>query len=143
MEFDPRTKPREIFVYTCAEIAKPFLEQGFKYRKSKNDLVKKSGDFTFSVYFQPSIKYGSTIFSVHVDVESERMSQWRAERIKDQPPSACVFHSTLARLTKREDDFPHYWVRTSTERCGERFCGLLRRDREEQSISTFCRRNRR
>ena len=53
-DFPKGTKPREIFVYTCERIAEPLNPLGYKYRKSKNDIYKKTASlcspFTFPLY---------------------------------------------------------------------------------------------
>lgn len=45
-DFPKETKSREIFVYTCEQIAEPLIPLGYKYRKGKNDIYKKDGTFT-------------------------------------------------------------------------------------------------
>ena len=81
-EFPKDTKHRDIFVYTCERIAEPMKESGYKYRKSKNDIVKKDNDFTYGIYFRPHPTYGSTTFWVHFNVESDMLKEWRAVNMK-------------------------------------------------------------
>ena len=76
-DFTKDAKPREIFVYTCQRIAEPLIPLGFKYRKSRNDIVKSDERFRYLIGFQPSIKSGSTSFLMYVGVESDELAAWR------------------------------------------------------------------
>jgi hypothetical protein len=114
-EFDKTAKPREIFVYVCERVAAPLAAQGWKYRKSKNDIIRKAGDFTFGIFFQPS-RNGSTSFWVHVNIESAALAEWRKKEYGNGNADGCVFSTYLARVTKREKECPRYDVTTPTER---------------------------
>ena len=107
-EFEKDTPPREILVYTCERIVEPLKELGFKYRKSKNDMIKKDNFFTYCIYFQPS-KYGSTEFKVHISVLSNDLLKWR-EQNNSEIQNDCVFWSYLANLSKKDNDCPTYDV---------------------------------
>lgn len=52
-DFPKGTKPREIFVYTCERIAEPLIPLGYKYRKSKNDIYKKTASLCSPFTFPP------------------------------------------------------------------------------------------
>ena len=123
-DFPKGTKPREIFVYTCERIAEPLIPLGYKYRKSKNDIYKKDGIFVFSFYFSPSIRFGSTTFTAFFDVSSPVISQWRSEQEGTEDTYDGIVGTSIARLTRRYDDFPRYEVST-----------LLERERSIQEIS--------
>ena len=41
-DFPKGTKLREIFIYTCERIAEPLIPLGYKYRKSRNDIIRFS-----------------------------------------------------------------------------------------------------
>ncbi len=124
MDFPKGTKPREIFVYTCERIAEPLIPLGYKYRKSKNDIYKKDGIFVFSFYFSPSIRFGSTTFTAFFDVSSPVIAQWRSEQEGTEDTYDGIVGTSIARLTRRYDDFPRYEVST-----------LLERERSIQEIS--------
>ena len=123
-DFPKGTKPREIFVYTCERIAEPLIPLGYKYRKSKNDIYKKDGIFVFSFYFSPSIRFGSTTFTAFFDVSSPVIAQWRSEQEGTADTYDGIVGTSIARLTRRYDDFPRYEVST-----------LLERERSIQEIS--------
>ena len=123
-DFPKGTKPREIFVYTCERIAEPLTPMGYKYRKSKNDIYKKDGIFVFSFYFSPSIRFGSTTFTAFFDVSSPVIAQWRSEQEGTEETYDGIVGTSIARLTRRYDDFPRYEVST-----------LLERERSIQEIS--------
>lgn len=123
-DFPKGTKPREIFVYTCERIAEPLIPLGYKYRKSKNDIYKKDGIFVFSFYFSPSIRFGSTTFTAFFDVSSPVIAQWRSEQEGTEDTYDGIVGTSIARLTRRYDDFPRYEVST-----------LLERERSIQEIS--------
>ena len=123
-DFPKGTKPREIFVYTCERIAEPLIPLGYKYRKSKNDIYKKDGIFVFSFYFSPSIRFGSTTFTAFFDVSSPVIAQWRSEQEGTEETNDGIVGTSIARLTRRYDDFPRYEVST-----------LLERERSIQEIS--------
>ena len=123
-DFPKGTKPREIFVYTCEWIAEPLIPLGYKYRKSKNDIYKKDGIFVFSFYFSPSIRFGSTTFTSFFDVSSPVIAQWRSEQEGTEDAYDGIVSTSIARLTRRYDDFPRYEVST-----------LLERERSIQEIS--------
>ena len=116
MDFPKGTKPREIFVYTCERIAEPLIPLGYKYRKSKNDIYKKDGIFVFSFYFSPSIRFGSTTFTAFFDVSSPVIAQWRSEQEGTEDTYDGIVGTSIARLTRRYDDFPRYEVSTLLER---------------------------
>ena len=124
MDFPKGTKPREIFVYTCERIAEPLIPLGYKYRKSKNDIYKKDGIFVFSFYFSPSIRFGSTTFTATFHVSSPVIAQWRSEQEGTEDTYDGIVGTSIARLTRRYDDFPRYEVST-----------LLERERSIQEIS--------
>lgn len=115
-DFPQGTKPREIFVYTCERIAEPLIPLGYKYRKSKNDIIKKGSPFTFSFYFQPSIKFSSICFTAQFWVDSDIFAQWSNQKYNRENLSRAIVGTTLARLTKLENDYPHYCVDTLMER---------------------------
>ena len=119
-DFPKGTKPREIFVYTCERIAEPLIPLGYKYRKSKNDIYKKDGIFVFSFYFSPSIRFGSTTFTAFFDVSSPVIAQWRSEQEGTEDTYDGIVGTSIARLTRRYDDFPRYEVSTLLEREGIR-----------------------
>lgn len=112
-DFPKGTKPREIFVYTCERIAEPLIPLGYKYRKSKNDIYKKDGIFVFSFYFSPSIRFGSTTFTAFFDVSSPVIAQWRSEQEGTEDTYDGIVGTSIARLTRRYDDFPRYEVSNS------------------------------
>ena len=112
------------FVYTCKRIAEPLIPPGYKYRKSKNDIYKKDGIFVFSFYFSPSIRFGSTTFTAFFDVSSPVIAQWRSEQEGTEETCDGIVGTSIARLTRRYDDFPRYEVST-----------LLERERSIQEIS--------
>ena len=115
-DFPKGTKPREIFVYTCERIAEPLIPLGYKYRKSKNDIYKKNGIFVFSFDFSPSIRFGSTTFTASFHVSSPVIAQWRSEQEGEEEAYDGIVGTSIARLTRRYNDFPRYEVATLIER---------------------------
>jgi len=115
LDFPKETKPREIFAYTCERMAEPLIPLGFKYRKSKNDIVKTDRRFQYAIWFQPSIKFGSANFSVHVLVTSDELAAWR-KRNGVENATDVVLGETLAALTHRAQEWPQYCVQTLAER---------------------------
>ncbi len=115
-DFLKGTKPREIFVYICERIAEPLIPLGYKYRKSKNDIYKKNGIFVFSFWFQPSIRFGSTTFLAHFDVSSPSFAQWCNRKEGCNDSLGGIVGTSLARLTRRYDDWLTYDVSTYVER---------------------------
>ena len=109
-DFPKGTKPREIFVYTCERIAEPLIPLGYKYRKSKNDIYKKDGIFVFSFDFSPSIRFGSTTFTVTFHVGSPVIAQWRSEQEGYEATYDGIVGTSIARLTRRYDDLPRYEI---------------------------------
>ncbi|SCW51382.1 protein of unknown function [Paenibacillus tianmuensis] len=134
-QFDKGTKPREIFVYTCQRIAEPLLDLGFKYYKSKNEITKKDDLFIYSIDFQPSIKLGSTSFLVHVSVYSNHLKEWRLSKDQTQLADDVVFSTSLARLTKRADDWPLYSIDAYSER--ERVIAEITQQINEYALPFF------
>ena len=137
MDFPKGTKPREIFVYTCERIAEPLIPLGYKYRKSKNDIYKKDGIFVFSFWFQPSIRFGSTTFLAHLDVSSPVFAQWCNEKKGQDDAAGSIVGTSLARLTKRYDDWPSYEVSTMLER--ERSIWEISQQIQEYALPFFAR----
>lgn len=115
-DFPKGTKPREIFVYTCERIAEPLIPLGYKYRKSKNDIYKKDGIFVYSIWFQPSISFSSTTFWAHFDVSSPIFAQWCNEKEGSNDSLGGIVGTTIARLTRRNNDFPAYNIAAMIER---------------------------
>ncbi len=50
--FDENSLPKEIVTFAMSEIAEIMKDDGFKFLKSKSEIVKKSEKFTFKVYSQ-------------------------------------------------------------------------------------------
>jgi hypothetical protein len=90
-----------------------------------------SGDrFRYQIWFQPSIRFGSAHFSVHVCVQSDELSAWRAAQRPEELASPwkgpavaprgefadVVLSATLASLTRSEQAWPVYDVKTLAER---------------------------
>ena len=123
-DFPKGTKPREIFVYTCERIAEPLIPLGYKYRKGKNDIYKKDGIFVFSFDFSPSIRFSSTTFTATFHVSPPVIAQWCSEQEGMEETYDGIVGTSVARLTRRYDDFPRYEVAT-----------LLERERSIQEIS--------
>ncbi len=115
-EFTKDINPREIFIYTCQRISEPLSELGFKYRKSKNDILKQYGDVTFTISFEPSIKFGSTTFSVFISVDSKVLKKCCNDKYPNETATGNIIHTTLARLTKLDNEWPQYHLSTSLER---------------------------
>ena len=78
----------------------------------------------FSFYFSPSIRFGSTTFTAFFDVSSPVIAQWRSEQEGTEETYDGIVGTSIARLTRRYDDFPRYEVST-----------LLERERSIQEIS--------
>lgn len=116
VEFTKETKPKDIFIYTCQRISEPFIPLGYNYLKSKNAIIKKEDEFTFGIYFQPSIRCGSTTFLVHVAIHSKKLGEWRKIKYDINTNNDVVLSTSLARLTTRKDDWPHYLVSSFGER---------------------------
>jgi hypothetical protein len=49
-------EPRDIYTKACCDVASAFESVGFRWRKSRHDIVKIEGDLTFSVWFQSSFR---------------------------------------------------------------------------------------
>jgi hypothetical protein len=47
---------REIYLKACGEVSDALQVDGFRWRKSRQDLVKKDSDLTFRVWFQSSFR---------------------------------------------------------------------------------------
>ena len=98
------TEARQIFLEACQNVAAALEPEGFKWRKSTTDLVRKERDLKFIVRFQSSTRnalvepktitrasifakltgkigelysFGSVAFIAHVAVEDERIGRWR------------------------------------------------------------------
>lgn len=136
-DFPKRTKPREIFAYTCERIAEPLIPMGYKYRKSKNDIYKKDGIFVFSFWFQPSIRFGSTTFLAHFDVSSPVFAQWCNEKEGQDNATGGIVGTSLARLTRRYNDWPDYEVSTMLER--ERSIQEISEQIQQSALPFFAR----
>lgn len=115
-EFAKDVSPREIFVYTCQRISEPLSELEFKYRKSKNDIFKQYGDLTFTISFQPSIKFNATTFSVFISVDSKVFKKYCNDKYPNDTATGNIIHTTLARITKLDNEWPHYHISTALER---------------------------
>ena len=115
-DFPKGTKPREIFIYTCERIAEPLIPLGYKYRKSRNDIIKKGSPFTFGFYFQPSIRFSSICFHARFFVESDVLLQWRKQKYNEDDCIDSVIIDTITRLTRQNNDWKDYWVDTFMER---------------------------
>ena len=50
------SEPREIYLKACCEVAAAFELMGFRWRKSRQNAVKKQGDLTFRLWFQSSFR---------------------------------------------------------------------------------------
>lgn len=115
-DFPKGTKPREIFIYTCERIAEPLIPLGYKYRKSRNDIIKKGSPFTFGFDFQPSIRFSSICFHARFFVESDVLLQWRKRKYNEDDCIDSVIIDTITRLTRQNNDWKDYWVDTFMER---------------------------
>jgi len=99
---------RDIFLAACRKVAEALEPDGFRYRKSRAELVKKESDLTFIVRFQSSRRnvvglenspgfglslvgkvpvigglldllfFGNVAFITHVTVEDAHVGQWRS-----------------------------------------------------------------
>src|ERR1041385_3340864 len=47
---------REIYLKACGEVSDALQVDGFRWRKSRQDVVKKDADLTFRVWFQSSFR---------------------------------------------------------------------------------------
>ncbi|MDC1808708.1 DUF4304 domain-containing protein [Bacteroides uniformis] len=115
-DFPKGTKLREIFIYTCERIAEPLIPLGYKYRKSRNDIIKKGSPFTFGFYFQPFIRFSSICFHARFFVESDVLLQWRKQKYNEDDCIDSVIIDTITRLTRQNNDWKDYWVDTFMER---------------------------
>ena len=115
-KFPKGTNHREIFVNTCERIAEPLKELGFKYRKSKNDIIRKDHNFIYSIYFRPHTTYGSTTFWVHFRVESDELRKWRCCKYQNEKAKGVIIEKPLDYLTKKAIDHSQHIVSTFIER---------------------------
>lgn len=73
-------RPREIYVKACEQIASHFSADGFRFHKSKHQIVRDAGDLKFTASFHSSHNnvageyVGMWIFA---NVWSTRLGQWR------------------------------------------------------------------
>jgi hypothetical protein len=58
---------REIYLKACGEVADALQADGFRWRKSRQDTVRKDGDLTFRVSFQSSFR--NTLLGQESDAE--------------------------------------------------------------------------
>lgn len=78
--------PRQVFLATCAEIAKDFEAEGFRYAKSGPHIILVAGDFTFRVSFQSSYRNVSgqhVRLWVHATVSAKCMKEFRRSHLPE------------------------------------------------------------
>lgn len=114
-DFANQARPRDLFVYTCSRIAEPLAHLGFVYRKSRNDLCKKVAGWQYCVYFQPSVKFSSVCFTVHIHILAQKLLERRAICEKARP-SDLVYSATLAEIAGKASGWPMYNVASMMER---------------------------
>ena len=91
----------------------------------------------FSFWFQPSIRFGSTTFLAHFDVSSPVFAQWCNEKEGQDNAAGGIVGTTIARLTRRYDGWPHYEVSTMLER--ERSIREISQQIQEYALPFFAR----
>lgn len=50
--FDEKTPPKEIIIGACNELTSQLQNEGYKFLKSQQNIVKREGGFIFSIHFQ-------------------------------------------------------------------------------------------
>jgi hypothetical protein len=84
-----KMKPREIFLNGCNEIAKNFLEYGFKpYEKGRRiKKVADDKDMIYEIYFQTSVEQNcNTYVEIYPDlwISSKELQKWEIEQTKNK-----------------------------------------------------------
>jgi hypothetical protein len=72
--------PRQVFLESTARIAAELEVDGYKYAKSGPHATRRSGDFTFKIWFQSShnnIADQLVCLWIHATVLSTRIKKWR------------------------------------------------------------------
>ena len=122
---------REIFLAACQKVAEALEPDGFRYRKSRAELVKKDGDLTFIVRFQSSrrnivapgdstgfglslvgkvpvigglldlLVSGNVGFIAHVAVEDRRVGNWRPTLRRPLRNDALIASTNIGYLMAR------------------------------------------
>ena len=62
---------RQIFLDACVSVAAAFEPDGFRWRKSKTDIVKKDGNLTFAIQFQTSPRNRLLNPNVRIEIPNE------------------------------------------------------------------------
>ncbi len=74
--------PRSVYLASCAEIARAFEPDGFKYAKSKQALTRKVGPLRFGISFQSShnnVAGEYVALWIHTGTYSTELQQWRKD----------------------------------------------------------------
>jgi hypothetical protein len=96
-------KPKEIFLNGCNEIAKAFIEDGFKPLKKGQLLHKKSSDndIVYEIYFQTSQRNwsGSVAVWPHCSIYSNELKKWETEHTEKEKPDGLIYHNTIGHIS--------------------------------------------
>jgi len=77
---------RDVYLTSCASIAKTFEGHGFRFAKSGPHFTRAEGDFTYRVAFQSSrhnIPGQHVRMWVHATVHSKRLGEFRKSHLSD------------------------------------------------------------
>lgn len=73
-------KPKEVILAACKAIADHLVEDGFAFRKSGPDLIRKAGDLTFRIHFQSdrnNVAGRRAAIWIHAVASSAHLAEWR------------------------------------------------------------------
>jgi len=101
-------RPRDVFLESCAQIARALEPEGYKWTKSRQSAVRKAGDFLYDVFFQTSssnIAGQTVIVWIHASVLSPRLKRWRREQLGEEDPSDVVAGGQIGNLLPE-----HSWM---------------------------------
>jgi hypothetical protein len=92
-------KPKELFVNGCNEIAKAFIEYGFKPLKQGQLLKKISDDkdMVFEIYFQTSQRNYSASVSImpQFSIYSNKLKEWEILQTKNEKSNGLIYYNSI------------------------------------------------
>jgi hypothetical protein len=96
-------KPNEIFLNGCNEIAKAFIEHGFKPLK-KGQLLKKISpdkDIVFEIYFQTSQRNYSENISImpQFSIYSNELKKWETTQTKNEKSNGLIYNNSIGYIS--------------------------------------------
>jgi len=86
-------KPKEIFLTGCNEIAKAFIEYGFKPLKKGQLLKRIDKDMVYDIYFQSSQRNYSANVSIlpQFSIYSKELKKWEMLHTKNEKSNGLIY----------------------------------------------------